>query len=124
MRFSVNVYKVYFGEGLLPVIRKIFGYLYELVMKKFDGESSTIFNDVSKLMTLCGLYISITYFGLPFSFLIFAIFLLVDMVVKLIGWITLIILNHTGMITQSNSIDLKESLRFKKIKASYFEWEE
>lgn len=118
VRFLVNVYKVYFSEGFFAVLQRIFGYIFKLIWRKFDHESSTIFNDVPKLMTACGLYISLKYFGLPISLLIFAIFLLVDMVVKSIGWVTLKILNNTGMITQSNRLNRNESLKFKKIISS------
>ena len=103
VRFVINVYKAYTKDGCTFVLCEIFIYLKSLVVNKFDSKSSTFFSDVPKILTICGIYISLRYVRGPYSLLIFAFFLLVDMVFKFIMWVILKMLEGFGLIKRVGS---------------------
>ena len=86
VRFIINVCKAYRKVGIKYVFTEILLYLKNLIFDKFDSNSKSFFSDVPKIMTIWGVYILLRYVGGPYSLLIFAIFLLVDLVLKFLIW--------------------------------------
>ena len=50
-RFIINVCKIYNNEGAMKVIQRICEYLFSFVTDKYSSESSTVYNDIPKILT-------------------------------------------------------------------------
>ena len=90
-----------------------------LVVNNFDSKSSTFFSEIPKIMTICEIYISLRYVGGPYSLLIFAIFLLIDLVFKFIMWVILNMLEGFGLIERVGSTYNVEISGFMSTAISY-----
>lgn len=113
VRFVANVIDTYKKHGVTSVLLRILKYMFGLAVDKYDSSSSTLFNDVPKLMVICLLYVLIKYAGVPNTLLVFSIFLCIDMIFKSIGWLFLHIFNSFGWIVKSDSLSTKESKNFR-----------
>ncbi|CAI2358954.1 unnamed protein product [Moneuplotes crassus] len=90
VRFIMSTYKNYKIGGLKGILSEICAYIFNFVTSNFDRRSSTLFNDVPKIMTICALYILLRYFGIKVTLLIFIIFLGIDLALKSLAWLIMI----------------------------------
>jgi hypothetical protein len=93
--------------------------LIEKVTVKFSSSSTTLFNDVPKIMSICLLYISIKYCGLYTTMLIFITFLLADMAFKILAWVAVKMINNFGWIVQAGKANKKEKKKFRGAVSSF-----
>jgi hypothetical protein len=93
--------------------------LIEKVTVKFSSSSTTLFNDVPKIMSICLLYISIKYCGLYITMLLFITFLLADMAFKILAWLAVKMINNFGWIVQAGKANKKEKKKFRGAVSSF-----
>jgi predicted PurR-regulated permease PerM len=100
VRFFIRLYKTYTTKGFISVLYESFNYIINLIFLKIDSKSSTLFNDVPKIMAIWGIYISYCYIGGKNSILIFGLFLGIDFAYKFIIWVIIKIFNKTNMLIE------------------------
>jgi hypothetical protein len=52
VRFFIRLYKTYTTKGFISVLYESFNYIINLIFLKIDSKSSTLFNDVPKIMAI------------------------------------------------------------------------